>query len=108
MCHFSIVPSFVLFSGLCTYAVKLDFRTVITVSTVITPYSTVKITVGQNYSARPYKTVPPYSTIWTVIWPFGSNLGPKQLPFFCSNVHEKEKKNYAGSENHSPHEVKEK
>jgi hypothetical protein len=24
-------------------------------------------------------TVPPYSTILTVIWPFGSNFGPKQF-----------------------------
>jgi len=42
---------------------KVEFWTVITVPTVITPYSTVQITVGQNYGFRPYKTVPPYSTL---------------------------------------------
>jgi hypothetical protein len=37
---------------------NVGFLTVITVPTVITPYSTVNITVAQNYGVRPYKTVP--------------------------------------------------
>jgi hypothetical protein len=36
---------------------KVGYWTVITVLTVITPYSTVQITVGQNYDVGPYKTV---------------------------------------------------
>jgi len=61
------------------------FWTVITVPAAITPYSTVKSTVGQNYGVRPYSTVPPYSTILTVIWPFGSNNGLKYFFSFCDN-----------------------
>jgi len=45
---------------------KVGFWTVITVPTVIIPYSTVQITVGQKYGVRLYKTVPPHSTILTV------------------------------------------
>ena len=69
---------------------KVGFCTVITVPTVITPYSTVQITVSQNYGARSNKTVPPYSTILTVIWPFGSKFGPN-LFSFCNNFMNKNK-----------------
>jgi hypothetical protein len=78
-------------SGLCTPSTPVHLRrkagywTVIMVPTVITPYSTVQIMVGQYYVVRPYKTVPPYSTILTVIWLFGSNFGPKQNFPFCNN-----------------------
>ena len=48
------------------------------VPTVITPYSTVQITVGQIYGVRPYKTVPPYGTN-LLIWLFGTNFGPKHF-----------------------------
>ena len=69
----------------CALMPYVGFRTVITVPTVITPYSTVQITVGQNYGVRPYKTVPPYSTILTASWLFGSNFSPKQFFSFCYN-----------------------
>ena len=69
---------------LCVYVCRhvhlrreVGFWTVIMAPTVIAPYSTVKIKVGQNHSVRPYKTVPPYSMILTVIWPFSSNFEPK-------------------------------
>jgi len=45
---------------------NVGFWTVITVPTVLTPYSTVQITVGQNYGVRPYKDGAPYSTIF--VW----------------------------------------
>ena len=63
---------------------KVGFWAVTTVPTVITPYSMVQITVGQSYGVRPYKTVPPHSTIMTVIWPFGSKFDPKQNISFCN------------------------
>ena len=64
---------------------NVEIWTVIMVPTVITPYSTVQITVSQYYRVRPYKTVPPHSTILTVIWPFGSNFDPKSFISFCNN-----------------------
>jgi hypothetical protein len=64
---------------------KVGFWTVITAMTVITPYRTVQITVGQNYGVRPDKTVPSYRTILIVIWLFSSNFGPKQLFSFCNS-----------------------
>ena len=49
------------FSQICALTRNVGFCTVIMVPTVITPYSTVQITVSQNYGVRPYKdgaTVP--------------------------------------------------
>jgi len=47
---------------------NVGFWTVLTVPTVITPYSTVQITVGQKYGVRPYKDVA------TVQYNFDHNL----------------------------------
>jgi hypothetical protein len=67
---------------------KVRFETAITVLTVITPHSTFQITVSQYYYVRPYKSVPSYSTIMTVIWPFGSIFGLKQFFSFWTIVNE--------------------
>jgi hypothetical protein len=58
---------------------KVGIWTVITVPTVITLYSTVQITVSQNYGVRTYKTVPPYGMTLTVIWLFCSNFDPEHF-----------------------------
>ena len=60
---------------------NVGFWTVITVPTVITPYSTVQIMVGQNYGVRPYKDGA------TVMYDFDSNFGPKQIFSFCNFVY---------------------
>jgi len=65
---------------------NVGFWTVITVPTVITQYSAVQITVGQNYGVRPYKTEP------TVQYDFNRNLAvglqyqPKTIVFFLQQL----------------------
>ena len=58
---------------------NVGFWTVITVPTVITPYSTVQITVGKNYGVRLYKTVPTVKYNFDRNLAFASNFSPKQL-----------------------------
>jgi len=55
---------------------NVGFWTVITVPTVITPYITVQITVGQNYGVRPYKDGATVQldfdrnlAVWLQFWP---------------------------------------
>ena len=62
---------------------NVGFLTVITVPTVITPYSTVQITVGQIYGVRLYKTVPTLDSDRNLaIW---LNFSPKHLFSFYNN-----------------------
>jgi len=40
---------------------------------------------SEKYGSNRTRTVPLYSTNLTVIWPFGSNFGPKPFFSFCNN-----------------------
>ena len=61
------------------------FLTVFTVPYRNTPYNTVQVRSVWKDGVRPYSTVPPYRTMLTVIWPFGSNFDPKHSLSFCNN-----------------------
>jgi len=60
------------------------FLTVITLPYRNTPYNTVQVRSFWKDGVQPYSTVPPYSTMLTVILPFGSNFDPKHSLSFCN------------------------